>query len=81
MKRNIRVSEPSAEMQKKISRACKAIAQQKKRMVKCPYCQHNAIAVYEDARGHVETKCKKCGRITVIDVLNMRRLVIFSRSR
>lgn len=38
------------------------------------YCQHNAIAVYEDTRGHVESKCKKCGRITVFDVLNMRRL-------
>ena len=34
----------------------------------------NAIAVYEDTRGHVESKCKKCGRITVFDVLNMRRL-------
>ena len=42
--------------------------------LKCPYCQHNAIAVYEDTRGHVESKCKKCGRITVFDVLNMRRL-------
>ena len=29
---------------------------------------------YEDTRGHVESKCKKCGRITVFDVLNMRRL-------
>ena len=27
-----------------------------------------------DTRGHVESKCKKCGRITVFDVLNMRRL-------
>ena len=35
---------------------------------------YNAIAVYEDTRGHVESKCKKCGRITVFDVLNMRRL-------
>ena len=25
-------------------------------------------------QGHVESKCKKCGRITVFDVLNMRRL-------
>lgn len=81
MKRDIRVSEPSAEMQEKISRACEAIAQQKKRMVKCPYCRHNSIAVFEDARGHVETKCKKCGKITVIDVLNMRRSDISSRFR
>lgn len=81
MSRNIRVTEPSVEMQKKIRRACEAIAQQKKRMVKCPYCQHNSIAVFEDARGHVETKCKKCGKIIVIDVLNMRRLSASSSSR
>ena len=58
----------------KIRRARVAISQQKPRYLKCPYCQHNAIAVYEDTRGHVESKCKKCGRITVFDVLNMRRL-------
>lgn len=27
-----------------------------------------------DTRGHVEAKCKKCGRITVFNVLSMRRL-------
>ena len=32
------------------------------------------VTAYEDTRGHVESKCKKCGRITVFDVLNMRRL-------
>ena len=73
MSRGIRISEPSAEMQMKIIRARKAIAQQKPRYPRCPYCQHNALAVYEDTRGHVETKCKKCGEITVFDVLSMRR--------
>lgn len=73
MRRDIRVSEPSAEVQMKIIRARKAIAQQKPRYLRCPYCQHNALAVYEDTRGHVETKCKKCGKVTVFDVLNMRR--------
>lgn len=63
----------AAEMQMKIIRARKAIAQQKPRYLRCPYCQHNALAVYEDTRGHVETKCKKCGEITVFDVLSMRR--------
>ena len=67
MSRGIRISEPSAEMQMKIIRARKAIAQQKPRYLRCPYCQHNALAVY------VETKCKKCGEITVFDVLSMRR--------
>ena len=37
MSRNIRVSEPSAEMQIKIIRAKDAIASQKPRIVRCPY--------------------------------------------
>ena len=74
MSKNIRVSEPSLEMQQKIQRARRAISSQKMRMVQCLYCKHNAIAVFEDTRGHVQTKCKRCGRETVFDVLNMRRL-------
>lgn len=74
MRKNIRVSEPSPEMQIKIQRARCAISNQKMRMVKCPYCEHNSIAVFEDTRGHVQAKCKVCGRETVFDVLSMRRL-------
>ena len=76
MRRNIRVSEPSAEMQMKIRMARHAISSQKMRMVKCPYCHHNSIAVFEDTRGHVQAKCKVCGRETVFDVLSMRRLLL-----
>ena len=47
MSRNIRVSEPSAEMQIKIIRAKDAIASQKPRIVRCPYCRHNSIIVFE----------------------------------
>lgn len=74
MAKDIRVTEPSLEMQEKIKRARHAIAAQKTRMVKCPYCQHNTIVVFEDTRGHVQAKCKRCGRETVFDVLSMRRL-------
>ena len=74
MRKNIRVSEPSAEMQMKIQMARQAISSQKMRMVKCPYCHHNSIAVFEDTRGHVQAKCKQCGRETVFNVLSMRRL-------
>ena len=74
MSRNIRVSEPSAEMQIKIIRAKDAVASQKPRTVRCPYCRHNSIIVFEDTRGHVQTKCKACGRETVFNVLEMRRL-------
>ena len=38
------------------------------------YCRHNSIIVFEDTRGHVQTKCKACGRETVFNVLEMRRL-------
>ena len=44
MSRNIRVSEPSAEMQIKIIRAKDAVASQKPRTVRCPYCRHNSIS-------------------------------------
>ena len=82
MAKDIRVTEPSLEMQEKIKRARRAIVSQKTRMVKCPYCQHNAIAVFEDTRGHVQAKCKRCGRETVFDVLSMRRLTLrFYRNR
>lgn len=51
MKKNIRISEPSEEMMEKIRKARHAIANQKTRMVKCPFCGHNSIAVFEDTRG------------------------------
>lgn len=73
MSKNIRITEPSAEMLVKIRMARNAIARQKPRMVKCPYCKHNSIIVFEDTRGHVQAKCKACGRETVFDVLSMRR--------
>ena len=81
MKKNIRVSDPSPEMQEKIRRARSAIVNQKMRMVKCPYCGHNAIAVFDDSRGHIQAKCKACGRETVFDVINMRRLLLHLHRR
>lgn len=74
MSKNVRITEPSAEMQIKIKRARHAIVGQKMRTVGCPYCKHNSIVVFEDTRGHVQAKCKRCGRETIFDVLSMRRL-------
>lgn len=51
MKSKVRVSEPSPEVQFKIRKARTAIASQKRRMVECPYCHHNAIVVFEDIDG------------------------------
>lgn len=74
MRRSIQPREPSPELQAKIVNARTAIASQTPRFIKCPYCQRNAIVVFEDTRGHVQTKCKACGRETVFDVVNMRRI-------
>ena len=63
-------------MQMKIRRARIAIASQKRRTMECPYCHHNTIIVFEDTRGHVQAKCKLCGRETVFNVLSMRRLYL-----
>lgn len=81
MSRNTRVNEPSVEMQTKIHNARCAIASQKPRSLKCPYCKHNAIVVFEDTRGHVQAKCKVCGRETVFDVVSMRRLYLCQQVR
>ena len=74
MKKNIRVTEPSQEMLEKIVRARKAIATQKERSLRCPYCQRTVCTVYEDTEGHIEAKCSKCGRVTVFNLVSMRRL-------
>ena len=73
MRKRIR-KEPNLEMVIKIRRAREAIVSQKQRVIKCPYCNHNTIVVFEDTRGHVQSKCKLCGMETVFDVLSMRRM-------
>lgn len=61
MKRaSIRVQEPTPELIEKIRRARVAISQQKPRYLKCPYCQHNAIAVYKRQK---DVRCKVKGSI------------------
>lgn len=64
---------PSPELIEKMRRACTAIADQKPRELKCPYCKHRIAMIFPDTRGHLETKCEKCGRIIVFDLVNMRR--------
>lgn len=65
---------PNPEMLLKMQIAIEMIADQNERIVKCPLCSHNAIIVFEDTRGHVRTKCKKCNEEIVLDVMNMRKL-------
>lgn len=63
---------PSPEMQEKMHRAVKAIRKLSKRTMSCPYCKHNTINVFSDARGHIETKCTFCKKEVVVDLVNMR---------
>ena len=65
---------PSPELMMKVRRPRAAVASQKQRKIRCPYCHHNTIVVFEDTRGHVQSKCKLCGTETVFDVLSMRRM-------
>ena len=81
VERSVGVGERSTGMEGKRRRGGGAIVNQKMRMVKCPYCGHNAIAVFEDSRGHIQAKCKACGRETVFDVINMRRLLLHLHRR
>lgn len=74
VKKSAKIVEPPAVLQIKMQNARDAIASQRSRAIKCPFCRRNSIIVFEDTRGHVQTKCKACGRETVFDVINMRKL-------
>lgn len=69
----VRVEQPTDELLQKIHMAIEAVASQEQRVIRCPYCKHSAIIVFEDTRGHVQTKCKHCRREVVLNVLSMRR--------
>ena len=34
------------------------------RSLYCPYCNHQSLIIYSDAKGHVQTKCKRCGQVS-----------------
>ena len=42
------------------------------RVQSCHYCGHKTIIIYEDARGHVQAKCKHCGKESLYNVLLRR---------
>lgn len=43
-----------------------------RRTVRCPACRHTVLFVYDDAKGHVQAKCSRCGWETIFD-LALRR--------
>lgn len=71
---------PTPDMMDKIRQAEAAVAGHGCRSMKCPYCHHRSIIVFDDARGHIQSKCKVCGRETVFDLVNMRRIPLSIQS-
>ena len=46
-----------------------------KGMIKCPCCQQEKVAAYDDSHGHASIKCPKCGRFGVYDFDNMTAVI------
>ena len=40
------------------------------RTVRCPYCCHILIFVFNDTHGHIKSKCKSCGKESIVNVLS-----------
>ena len=54
----------------------------KSRILQCHYCEHKGIVVFEDSRGHVQAKCKRCNRESIYNVVLRRNgTVVFRRIR
>ena len=58
MSRTNRVFEPMPETMARLCQAQAAVASQKTRVLKCPYCGRSTLIVFEDTNGHIQTKCK-----------------------
>ena len=44
----------------------------KSRAMPCHYCNRKAIIVFDDSQGHVQAKCKYCGRESIYNVVLRR---------
>ena len=53
----------------KIKRLKNEVEGMETKNLNCPYCNHRAFVVYEDARGHLQSKCKKCGQEAIFNVV------------
>lgn len=78
--RVVRPAHISESLQVKMVHAIEDTKELNFRYLICPYCKHPVMRVYSDATGHIGGKCKKCGRITIFDVMNMRRVSPFKHS-
>ena len=65
---------PTPELMAKIKRVRVAIAEQQPREIRCPHCKRKIGVAFEDTRGHFETKCEKCVKIVLLDLVNTRKI-------
>ncbi len=65
---------PSDELSRKIAIATNNIRNKTSRQIRCHYCKRIAFEVYADSTGYIETKCSKCGKPILIDLVSMRRM-------
>jgi hypothetical protein len=72
----------SDDVLEKVRKHTIGIENQKTRVLKCHFCGHKAIKVFEDSRGHVQAKCKKCNCESIYNVVLRRDgTVMFRRVR
>ena len=65
---------PTPQMLAKIRKAELDVVGHNQRNIMCPYCRRRAIVVFDDASGHIQTRCKHCEKEVIIDLVNMRRI-------
>lgn len=72
MKLDLTNGQVSDEILEKIRKNSAGTKSLKTRNLKCPYCNHLSIVVFEDSRGHVQAKCRKCGKESIYNVMLRR---------
>lgn len=68
------ICEPSTEYKVKVQNAVETIRNKTSREIRCPYCKRIALVVYADSTGVVRTKCEKCKKEILVDLVSMRRI-------
>ena len=58
----------SEEVLAKIRRHAEGTENLKPREVGCHYCGFKTIIVYENSKGYISAKCKKCGKSAIYNV-------------
>ena len=63
----------------KVRRHSEGAEHLKSRTLLCHYCNHKAVIVFDNSRGHIQAKCKKCGNEAIYNVVLRRNAGIMFR--